>query len=91
LVVTEPQYSNRQRYQIIVPVILDVEPEPGEVVVRDKGWLSDVEDGLSFAVLAVPFVHSVFHPTRVSGDVGAVVDEVTMIEIDDALRALFAL
>jgi hypothetical protein len=91
LVVTEPQYSNRQRYQIIVPLILDVEPEPGDVVVRDNAWLSDIEDGLAFAVLAVPFVHSVFHPTRVWGDVGAVVDEATMTEIDDALRALFAL
>jgi hypothetical protein len=68
-----------------------VEPEPGEVVVRDKAWLSDVEDGLAFAVLAIPFVHSVFHPTRVLGDVGAVVDEAAMSEIDDALRALFAL
>jgi hypothetical protein len=70
---------------------LDVEPEPGEVVVRDNTWLSDIEDGLTFAVLAVPFVHSVFHPTRVLGDAGVVVDEATMTEIEDALRALFAL
>lgn len=90
LIVTEPQYSNRQRYQIIVPVVLDVEPEPGEVAVRDKEWLSDIADGLVFAVLAVPFVHSVFHPTRVIGDIGTKVDEATMAEIDDALRALFA-
>ena len=90
LIITEPQYSNRQRYQILVPLILDVEPEPGEVVVRGKEWLLDIEDGLAFAVLAVPFVHSVFHPARVAGDVAAMVDEATMAEVDDALRALFA-
>jgi hypothetical protein len=90
LIVTEPQYSNRQRYQIIIPLVLDVEPELGDVVVRDKEWLSNIEDGLAFAVLAVPFVHSVFHPTRVMGYIGTEVDEATMAEVDDGLRALFA-
>jgi hypothetical protein len=91
LIVTEPHYSNRQRYQTIVPLILDVDPEPGEVAVQNKEWLLGIEAGLVFGVLAVPFVHSVFHATKIASDTGAVIDDGTMTEVEDALRGLFGL
>lgn len=91
LVVTDPRYSTRRRYQVIVPLVTGVEPEPGEVPVRDRPWLARIAEGLGFGVLVVPFVHSVFHGTRIAADTAIAVDRATMMAVDDALRVLFGL
>jgi hypothetical protein len=93
LVVTEPQYCRRLRFQNLVPLIdaSDLEPEPGEVYVAGMPWLAEVGEGLGSAILAVPMITSVFHPREIVGMPVTFVDESTMSEVDAALIHLFDL
>ncbi len=93
LVVTEPQYCRRFRFQSIVPLIdaSDIEPEPGEVHVTGAPWSADVGEGLGSAILSVPMITSVFHPREIVGMPMTFVDESTMSEVDAALIHLFDL
>jgi hypothetical protein len=93
IVVTEPAYSNRERYQLFVPIdsLAEFEPAAGDVVVPDPGWPTDLARSSNGMLIAVPEVQSAFHPTEVARWTGATADEGTMRRIDLALLELFGL
>jgi hypothetical protein len=93
IVVTEPAYSSRERYQIIVPVVDsgEFEPEPGDVEITEGDWLRAVAPSARGLVAAVPDAQSVFHPLEIDGWTGATGDDGTMRRIDEALVRLFGL
>jgi hypothetical protein len=93
IVVTEPRYSGRQRYQIIVPVedLREFEPYPGDITVTRGDWFSAIASELPGVLIAVPDIQSVFHPREIDRWTGAVVDDTTMAEIESALIELFEL
>lgn len=93
LVVTDPVYSNAQRYQTVVPIL-----DPGEfeisgsdLVVVDQPWTASIDARLDSVWLAVEMLQSVFHPTEIARWTGATVDEGTMAEVDTYLLHLFGL
>lgn len=93
VVITEPAYSNMQRYQTVVPILdpEEFEPNASDLVVTDQPWTSRIETPLRAVWLGVDLVQTVFHPTEVADWTGATVDEATMAEIDAYLLNLFGL
>jgi hypothetical protein len=93
IVVTEPRYSQRQRYQIVVPVddLREFEPVLGDVKVTQGDWFSAIAPGLTGVLIAVPDVQSIFHPREIEDWTGAVVDDTTMTEVEAALIGMFDL
>ena len=93
IVVTEGRYSERQRYQIIVPVddLREFEPGPGDVEVTTGTWFGAIASELPGVLVAVPDVQAVFHPRDIEAWTGAVVDDTTMAKVEAALRELFGL
>ena len=91
VIVTERQYSTRQRYQTIVPVLDGAEylPTANDVQVTQGAWLRAV--GMTSAILTVPDVFSVWHRTLISRALPAVVDQAAMGAVDEALRVHFGL
>jgi hypothetical protein len=92
IVVTEPRYSSRQRYQTVVPIedLREFEPGPGDVEVTRGDWFRSVSSETGVLV-AVPDVQSVFHSRDIDGWTGALVDDTTMERVDRALIELFDL
>lgn len=92
VIMSEPEYSMQERYQIIIPILDAEEYEEDEmdVVVEGHDWLSRT-NGIERALLPVPYIQSVFHPTEIRREVGAVIDEATMRELDTYLLQLFGL
>ena len=93
IVVTEPAYSSRERYQLIVPVIeaSHLEPERGDLVITEGDWLRSIGSGPSGVLIAIPDTQSIFHPLEIDGWTGTVVDATAMGQIEDALAGFFAL
>jgi len=93
IVVTEPRYSGRQRYQVIVPIddLGEFEPGPGDIAVTRGDWFHMIASELHGVLVAVPDIQSVFHPREIEEWTGAVVDSATMAEIEQALVELFEL
>jgi hypothetical protein len=93
VVVTEPAYSNAQRYQTVVPLLDPEEFEPNEndLIVTDQPWVTKLDPRLQGAWLAVNMVQTVFHPIEISRWSGATLDEGTMAELDIYLLNLFGL
>jgi hypothetical protein len=93
IIVTEPTYSNRERYQIVVPVedLDEFESGPGDLEVTHGEWIRAIAAWPRGALVAIADVQSVFHPSDVQGWTGAVVDETTMALIEAALIELFGL
>jgi hypothetical protein len=91
IIVTDPAYSNAERYQLIVPIdtLAEFEPGEGDLAMRNPSWLAAPQGALDGVLIAVPEVQSVFHPTEVRHWTGAIADEATMREIDAALSELF--
>ena len=93
VVVTDPVYSNAQRYQTIVPVLDpdEFEPDSRDLVVTGREWTVVVAPRLKGAWLAADMVQSVFHPTEIDTWTGATADEATMAALDTYLLHLFGL
>lgn len=93
VVMTEPAYSNAQRYQTIVPLLDPEEFEPNEndLIVTDRPWITKIDPSLQGAWLAVNMIQTVFHPLEISHWSGATLDEGTMAELDAYLLNLFGL
>jgi hypothetical protein len=92
LIVTEPAYSTKERYQIVVP-ILDLrhfERSELDVVVEDGVWLHRLFGDSAPVAFAVEMIQTVFHPTDVSGAL-ALVDSVTSATVDRRIVELFHL
>lgn len=93
LVVTEPVYSSRKRYQLVIPV-LDTrvfETSGMDLVVAQQDWLPQVFGGSAPVAFAVEMIQTVFHPTEIQGSGCAVVDGGTLAEVDARLVRLFEL
>ena len=93
IIVTEPTYSDAERYQLFVPIdsLAEFEPRDGDLVITSPGWpmgLNHLSDGV---LIAVSEVQSAFHPTELESWTGATADEVSMRQIDSALAELFGL
>jgi hypothetical protein len=93
VVVTEPGYSNTQRYQTIVPLLdpEEFESADNDLIVLDQPWVPRINAAMHAAWLAVDMVQTVFHPAEISRWAGATVDEGTMAELDAYLLNLFGL
>ncbi len=93
VVVTEPAYSNAQRYQTVVPVLNpeEFEPHDSDLIVAGQPWIERIDPRLNAVWLAVDMVQTVFHPTEILRWSGATVDEGTMTELDTYLLHLFGL
>jgi hypothetical protein len=93
LVVTDPAYSNAQRYQTVVPILdpEEFETSGSDLVVAGQPWIALVDIGLEAVWLAVDMVQSVFHPTDIARWTGATADEGTIAEVDTCLLHLFGL
>lgn len=93
IVVTEPRYSVRRRYQTIIPIVNGAEYGSTlyDIAVAASGapWLAALE--LETAVLTVPDVFSAFHASRIANVLPTAVDEATMNALDEALRVHFGL
>jgi len=87
IIVTEPAYSNAERYQLFVPIdeLREFDPLEGDLAIpRPTWWPADV-------LVAIPEVQSAFHPTEISRWTGNAVGDDTMDRIDVALAELFGL
>jgi hypothetical protein len=93
LIVTEPAYSIRQRYQVVVPVLdlREFESTGTDVVVEEKEWLPLLFGEAAAAAFAIEMIQTVFHPTDIQGEMVAVVDDETASRIDARLLQLFDL
>lgn len=92
LIVTEPAYSSRQRYQLVVPV-LDLEEFESaglDVVVEEKEWLASLFGDFRPVAFAVEMIQAIFHPVEVERE-AAVVDDETVSRIEARLLELFEL
>jgi hypothetical protein len=93
LIVTEPSYSLRQRYQLVIPVLDSnhFEEEPLDTIVEGYPWIGEVLPGADRALLATSAIQTAFHPSEITAWTGVVVDELVMAEVDLALLSLFGL
>jgi hypothetical protein len=93
VVVTEPGYSNEERYQLIVPLDSpkNATRSTSHRVVTDAPWVLRLGHATGGLLLAVDDVQAVFHPTDIESDTGVVVDDATMQQIEAALARLFLL
>jgi hypothetical protein len=93
IIVTEPRYSERERYQIVVPVddLAIFESGPGDVTVTTGDWFRAITPELTGVIIAIPDVQSIFHLHDIEAWTGAVVDEATMAKVEAALVELFDL
>jgi hypothetical protein len=93
IVVTEPRYSERQRYQIVVPVddLRAFEPQLGDVTVTTGEWFRAIASDVPGVLVAIPDVQSVFHLHDIDDWAGTVVDGATMAKVEAALLELFDL
>jgi hypothetical protein len=58
-------------------------------VVTGQDWLRTVNMDATGAMLSVPEVQSVFHRDGIDGWTGALVDQVTLAGVENALQKLF--
>ncbi len=95
VVLTEPVYSKKQRYQVVVPLYADPgKLQDGDLVIEGEPWFGALSRGGSTPskLLVDPsLMLSVFQKTEVSRPLPAVVDPVSMAAIEDRLRKHFAL
>jgi len=93
-VLTEPDYSKKQRYQVVVPLYADPgKLQDGDLVIEGEAWLSALSRGgvpPSKLLVDPSLMLSVFHRTEVSRPLPAVVDSVSMAAIEDRLRKHFS-
>lgn len=93
LIVTEPAYSSKRRYQLVVPLLdlRDFEQSGRDVVVDGEPWLAPVMGHSAPVAFAVEMVQAVFHPTDLEDATLARVDAETAARIDARLVELFDL
>lgn len=95
VVLTEPAYSRKQRYQVVVPLY----PDPGnfrdgDLVIEGEAWLAALSRAgapPSRLLVDPSLMLSVFYRSDVSRPLPAVVDAVTMAAIEGRLRKHFQL
>lgn len=93
LVITEPVYSSRQRYQLVVPVLdmREFDSAGMDVVVEGKEWLPLVFGDAQAVAFAVEMIQTVFHPTEIGVHPPTVVDGDTVSRIEARLLEMFDL
>lgn len=92
LVITEARYSDRRRYQTVIP-LLDRDQmlsEPGDVTVDSAPWLTELglKDG---GILAVGDITTLYHGHYIEKLTKSAVDAQTIRAVDDAMCGLFGL
>ena len=95
VLVTEPTYSKKRHYQVLVPLY----PDPGrlrdgDLIVEGEPWMAAlIRGGKAPAKLLVDpsLALSIYYEKEVSRPLPGVVDGVTIAAIDGALRQHFAL
>lgn len=93
VIVTEPRYARRERYQLVIP-ILDLrhfERAEGDVVAEGEPWIPLLVGTDAPVAIAVEMIQSVFHPTDVEHEIVAVLDPRTLAQVEDRLRGRFGL
>jgi hypothetical protein len=98
LVVTEPAYSRRRRYQHLVPIYLGVEAFGEEDDLEVQGnWVKGLSPGSASAFLAIPAVFSGCEtgrprtPGHFAQLTAIVVDRTTIEQVESALVSWFGL
>jgi hypothetical protein len=92
LIVTEPRYSVRQRYQTVIP-ILDgdrFDAAANDVVAEQRDWIAALDNARA-VIFAVPDVFTVWHRSRISRPLPNVVDAATINAIDEAFQRHFGI
>jgi hypothetical protein len=72
VVLTEPRYSRKRHFQVVVPLIPGDNTETGATVLRvvNQPWIRVLGQDVGTALLPVPFVHSVKHDEAVEHATG---------------------
>lgn len=93
VIISEPAYSMRKRYQVIIPVgdLRTLTPAAGDLVVTTGDWFRGIFTEPTEILFAVADVQSVFHPVEVAGWTVGVVDGDTVERIETELARLFVL
>ncbi|HEX6041201.1 hypothetical protein [Longimicrobium sp.] len=93
LIVTEPSYSSKERYQLVVPILdlQDYEQSELDVVVEGKAWLHALFGDPTPVALAIEMIQTVYHPTDVEAAALAIVDAETAARVDHRIAELFDL
>jgi hypothetical protein len=93
LIISDPRYSFRKRYQNVVPIYpYTMEELPGDVVVEEAEWLKDIGMADTGAILEVTSVFGLWHETEIRDRGGVlVIDHSTMDQVELALCSLFDL
>lgn len=95
VILTEPTYSKKERFQVVVPILAeaDFEVEGSDVVIEPSTtrWLAQVDAKYTRAFLWTAAIFSVFHPSELRGISPLCLDEGTMRDIDRALAVHFHL
>lgn len=93
VVLTEPRYSAKRNYQIILPIFdgLGREPAKHDLLVSSRDWLEVFPATVDRVVLLLPTTHSVWHDNDIARETEYVVDDETLSEIDRRLCDYFSL
>lgn len=92
VVVTEPRYSKRRRYQTVVPILDGKFPEIDAAVTAETDqWLNPSLLPIGLVRIYISFITSVFHPREIQDELAVIVDNSTMDKIDNALLLYFGL
>jgi hypothetical protein len=93
VVLTEPGYSARRNYQIILPIFAAFGRETADrdLLVSSRNWLDVFSNPVDRALLPIPTVHSVWHRDDIARETEYVVDDETLREIDHRLCDYFSL
>jgi hypothetical protein len=90
--VTEPGYSRRRRYQLVIPLLNEEEFEADPLDIRvDDPSLAVLGREWNSALIATRLIQTAFHRREIAAWTGLVVTDAVMSQIDEALRSLFAL
>lgn len=93
VILTEPKYSRRKRYQIIVPILSGSPAQPGMygVPVSKRDWLAVFSRPVESALIPTSLTLSIWHVQAIARETGYVIDEETLNEIDRRLCDYFSL
>lgn len=93
IVLTEPRYSARKKYQLVVPVLraTDAEPDENHLRIFSPVWRKVWNQPTESALLPIALTMSVWQPDHVARETEYVVDDDTLAEIDRRLCEYFLL
>lgn len=93
VILTEPTYSNQERFQIVVPVLSEQEYEIGDLDVPIQAgtsqWLMQVDKKYEKSFFWTEAVFSLFHHREVRQYSKLAVDEGTLRELERSLEIYF--